>query len=77
VVENSTKNPMLHRQLETLIPYILSNLMTVLDTITSSDQLPSILKILLAISVGHPQLVDTSFQVCWILIPYSNPGDEH
>jgi hypothetical protein len=54
---------MLHRQLATLIPYILSNLMTVLDTISSSEQIPSILNILLAISVGHPQLVDTSFQV--------------
>ncbi|KAI8575271.1 hypothetical protein K450DRAFT_262519 [Umbelopsis ramanniana AG] len=62
VVENSTNNAMLHRQLATLIPYILSNLMTVLDTISSSEQIPSILKILLAIAVGHPQLVDTSFQ---------------
>lgn len=59
---------MLHRQLATLIPYILSNLMTVLDTISSSEQIPSILKILLAIAVGHPQLVDASFQVCLTLL---------
>jgi hypothetical protein len=56
-------NPMLHRQLATITPYILNNLMTVLDTVSSSEQIPSILKILLAISAGYPQLIDASFQV--------------
>ncbi|KAG2186028.1 hypothetical protein INT43_002466 [Umbelopsis isabellina] len=62
VVEKSSNNSMLHRQLATVVPYILSTLMTVLDTNASSDQIPPILNILSAISTNYPQVIDASFQ---------------
>ncbi|KAM3589542.1 hypothetical protein VKS41_000401 [Umbelopsis sp. WA50703] len=63
VVEKASNNSMLHRQLATVVPYILNTLMTVLDTNASSDQIPPILNILSAISANYRHVIESSFQV--------------